>query len=1260
MQEFHRSNKGREDVRLVNGGSSCAGRVEVYHRGEWGTVCDNRWDMKDAGVVCRQLGCGDAVDALGEAHFGQGSGRIWIDYVFCRGSESSLKQCGSAGWGKHLCHHGKDTGVICSEVRLVGGTDLCSGRVEVHHGSSWGTVCDADFDQQDAEVVCRQLGCGAPKELRGAAAFGQGEGQVWAEEIQCKGNESQINFCPTAPSQNQPCSHGNDVGLVCSGREDVRLVNGSSPCAGRVEVYHRGEWGTVCDDRWDMSDAGVVCRQLGCGDAVDALGGDHFGPGSGKIWMNEVSCRGSESSLKQCGSPGWGQHLCNHGEDAGVICSGVRLVGGTDLCSGRVEVHHGSSWGTVCDADFDQQDAEVVCRELGCGAPKELRGAAAFGQGEGQVWAEEIQCRGNESQINFCPTAPSQNQPCSHGNDVGLVCSDSIRLVNGGNPCAGRVEVYHRGKWGTVCDRGWDMRDAGVVCRQLGCGDAVDALRDGHFGPGSGRIWMAHVSCSGSESSLKQCGSPGWGKHYCNHGEDAGVICSGVRLVGGTDLCSGRVEVHHGSSWGAVCDADFDQQDAEVVCRELGCGAPKELRGAAAFGQGEGQVWAEEIQCRGNESQINFCPTAPSQNQSCSHGNDVGLVCSDSIRLVNGGSPCAGRVEVYHRGEWGTVCDYDWDMSDAGVVCRQLGCGDAVDALRDGHFGPGSGRIWMAHVSCSGSESSLKQCGSPGWGKHNCDHGKDAGVICSEVRLVGGTDLCSGRVVVHHGSSWGTVCDADFDQQDAEVVCRELDCGAPKELRGAAAFGQGEGQVWAEEIQCRGNESQINFCPTAPSQNQPCSHGNDVGLVCSGREDVRLVNGGSPCAGRVEVYHRGEWGTVCDYRWDMSDAGVVCRQLGCGDAVDALRDGHFGPGSGRIWMAHVSCSGSESSLKQCGSAGWGKHNCDHGKDAGVICSAHRKVRLVGGTDLCSGRVEVHHGSSWGTVCDADFDQQDAEVVCRELGCGAPKELRRAAAFGQGEGQVWAEEIQCRGNESQINFCPTAPSQNQPCSHGNDVGLVCSGREDVRLVNGGSPCAGRVEVYHRGEWGTVCGDWWDMSDAGVVCRQLGCGDAVDALREGHFGPRSGRIWMGAVYCSGSESSLKQCGSAGWGKHNCDHGKDAGVICSAHRKVRLVGGTDLCSGRVEVHHGTSWGTVCDADFDQQDAEVVCRELGCGAPKELRGAAAFGQGQGQVWAEEIQCRGNESQIYFCPTAPSQNQPCSHGNDVGLMCSAPPPPGA
>ncbi|KAI4881445.1 hypothetical protein NFI96_022115, partial [Prochilodus magdalenae] len=408
----------------------------------------------------------------------------------------------------------------------------------------------------------------------------------------------------------------------------------------------------------------------------------------------------------------------------------VRLVGGS-RCSGRVEVLHGETWYTVCDADFDQQDAEVVCRELGCGLPVEVMGGAAFGRGEGQVWTEELQCRGNESQIHSCPSSPSLKHNCSHDSDVGLVCAGNIvRLVDGGRRCAGRVEILHRGQWGTVCGDYWDMRDAAVVCRELRCGEAVDALSDAHFGPGSGPIWMDDVDCSGSESTLKNCRSRGWGKHNCNHFKDVGVICSDVRLVGGSQ-CSGRVEVLHGETWSTVCDADFDQQDAEVVCRELGCGLPVEVLGGAAFGRGEGRVWSEELQCRGNESQIHSCPTSPSLKHYCSHDSDVGLVCAGSVRLVDGGSRCTGRVEVLHRGQWGTVCGDNWDMSDAAVVCRELGCGEAVDALIEAHFGPGSGPIWMNDVDCSGSESTLKKCQSALWGKHACDHSKDAGVICS-------------------------------------------------------------------------------------------------------------------------------------------------------------------------------------------------------------------------------------------------------------------------------------------------------------------------------------------------------------------------------------------------------------------------------------------------------------------------------------------------------------------------------------------------
>uniref|UniRef100_A0A4W3J1Z5 SRCR domain-containing protein n=1 Tax=Callorhinchus milii TaxID=7868 RepID=A0A4W3J1Z5_CALMI len=79
-------------LRLVNGGSTCAGRVEVYYDGKWGTVRDYGWDMLEAAVVCKVLGCGAALSAKGGAHFGRGSGPIVTWNVRCRGNESTLRE----------------------------------------------------------------------------------------------------------------------------------------------------------------------------------------------------------------------------------------------------------------------------------------------------------------------------------------------------------------------------------------------------------------------------------------------------------------------------------------------------------------------------------------------------------------------------------------------------------------------------------------------------------------------------------------------------------------------------------------------------------------------------------------------------------------------------------------------------------------------------------------------------------------------------------------------------------------------------------------------------------------------------------------------------------------------------------------------------------------------------------------------------------------------------------------------------------------
>ena len=104
----------------------------------------------------------------------------------------------------------------------------------------------------------------------------------------------------------------------------IRLVEGNSYNEGRVEVYYNGEWGTVCDDGWDDTDAGVVCRQLGFGSSGTAIGSAGFGQGSGSILLDKVSCNGSELILARCGHLGISViRSCSHNEDAGVKCRGL-------------------------------------------------------------------------------------------------------------------------------------------------------------------------------------------------------------------------------------------------------------------------------------------------------------------------------------------------------------------------------------------------------------------------------------------------------------------------------------------------------------------------------------------------------------------------------------------------------------------------------------------------------------------------------------------------------------------------------------------------------------------------------------------------------------------------------------------------------------------------------------------------------------------------------------------------------------------------
>ena len=476
----------------------------------------------------------------------------------------------------------------------------------MYHNGTWGTVCDNRIAHTAATVVCSMLGFGYVGQVTGNR-YGAGSGPIWLDSVHCSGTEKKIRDCRHGGWGQHNCEHRDDVSVSCN--TSVRLVDGPSPREGRLEVYHNGTWGTVCDEGFSNPSARVVCYMLRFGYGGQVIA-NRYGAGSGPIWLDDVRCNGTETDIGHCRHGGWGR---DYGRDSeceyvSVSCNtSVRLVGGPNPREGRLEVYKNGTWKTVCDNRYSNRfthaEARVVCFMLGYVYTGRFIGTR-YGAGSGRICLD-VQCNGTEIDIGNCRyRAPRSHYSCAH---VSVSCPTPLRLVGGTNSREGRLEVYYNGTWGTVCDKGFSHASARVVCYVLRFGYDGQVIGN-RYGAGSGLIWLDNVRCNGSETKIEDCRHNSWGSHYCGHSLDVSVSCStSVRLVAGPSPREGRLELYHNRTWGTVCNDYSSHSAARVVCYMLGYGRTGRSL-SDRYGAGSEPILLNYVRCSGTETDIEDCP----------------------------------------------------------------------------------------------------------------------------------------------------------------------------------------------------------------------------------------------------------------------------------------------------------------------------------------------------------------------------------------------------------------------------------------------------------------------------------------------------------------------------------------------------------------------------------------------------------------------------------------------------------------------------
>ncbi|XP_048726961.2 uncharacterized protein LOC125645464 isoform X2 [Ostrea edulis] len=1091
-QYNRRGLKCKDSLQFYNNVNGSKGVLQIYKNESWNTFCDDSFARDEALVACRQLRLPTRYITFATIKYSQripGEYNLGIVYTIqCNGNETSLSDCKKFSTHGSYCSHSEDVYLQClSECPKWTYGDECE------------NLC-----------VCNQTNSLSCDEDTGKCSCKPG---YFGEFCNCK---TGVHKCNTAISICHTNSSGDGVCLCKAGLSDrdyqnegcykeyVRLINQTSSNEAAVEMFHSGMWGGICKTGWTKKNAQVVCQQFGLpSDKAQMIRSLTTMPSSYFSWT-DITCNGTEKSLLDCVRSTSSSTYCYGRKAAVIVCPKnpwIRLIQETKTrtkTSGMLQVYHNNKWGYVCESGFSDNDALVACRELGLPTKYAKDGSGRISGSGSVTHLKYVGCNGDEESLADC-SASNGSYCYSYSRSRVKISCDSV--------CPDM-------KYGENCQLTCPCNRQNTASCDIETGQCV--CKSGYTGFSCGCTAGSH-NCN---TTVSDC-----------HKESGKVLC--ICKKGYTSSKHGCIEnvrinsdkivqLFEMDGWKYACRNSFwSRKNALVLCRQLN--QSSDILYSTSRYRSYGYQFSTSkrvITCNGTEEMLADCPYTV--QTSCSY--NAKIMCGNCPNWTYS-SDCSKSCDCNR--EYSLGCD----VNNGTCICRDNFKGDDC-SCHAATADPCSGQHSKCKFDrCICEEGSFNQSAS-------CSDLKDTIYYCS-FQTYSWRDTCSIRTLNsrsnRHGyvssSSWRPKAGSDnfnylyVDTRpyyiSADSYFNEMNLTLQIARKQFCLYFDyvvnGRGTIIVSTIDSMNLESTVATLSGQSPKNWTTKYTeingkrpiNQIKITMGERTAIdRIVAAGTSC--------------VCP-DWTF---GQDCDKCAC------------------VRMHTQSCDRTRGTC-QC-KAGYTGEACQC-EDNGKPCL--HDIRLVNGNTTNMGRVEVVTDGIWSTVCDQNWDDNDATVVCKHLEIAKYGIAVLNAGFGKGIGPVHVDRVNCQGNETDFMECPFTQSS---CDHSDDAGVICVNISSVIRLRGGSDkTQGRLEIKIDGSsWGTVCDDGFSVEDARVACRQLELPTRnVQAKTSAYYGQGTGRILLSNLQCNGNEISIQSCPATKYpSSYSCGHYEDVGISCS----------------------------------------------------------------------------------------------------------------